>query len=217
MGYRLPLDSQAWVAKAEYPWVIPTDPSQMQPPLPEYAHFRMQYDRERRPERSDRPQTPAPFERIPRKQESAPWITRTAMCAEARNGVLYIFMPPVRTLEDYLELVAAVESTAESLRQPVLLEGYEPPKDARLAHFRITPDPGVIEVNIHPSSCWDELSERTNFVYEAARESRLSTEKFMLDGRHTGTGGGNHFVLGVATRTDSPWLRRPDLLRSLLT
>jgi uncharacterized protein (DUF2126 family) len=98
----------------------------------------------------------------------------------------------------------------------VLLEGYEPPKDPQLAGFRITPDPGVIEVNIHPSSCWDELSERTNFIYEAARQSRLSTEKFMIDGRHSGTGGGNHFVLGGATSSDSPWLRRPDLLRSLL-
>jgi uncharacterized protein (DUF2126 family) len=154
--------------------------------------------------------------RRPQQQESASWITRTALCAEPRNGVLYIFMPPTARLEDYLELVSAVETAARSLSQPVILEGYEPPRDPRLESFRVTPDPGVIEVNIHPSHSWQELVSRTTHLYEMARESRLSTEKFMLDGRHTGTGGGNHFVLGGATSADSPFLRRPDVLRSLI-
>ena len=152
----------------------------------------------------------------PGLHESAGSITRTAMCAEPRNGVLYVFMPPTARLETYLELVAAVEATAADLAQPIVLEGYEPPRDPRLNSFRVTPDPGVIEVNIHPSKSWDELVGRTTHLYEAARLSRLTSEKFMLDGRHTGTGGGNHFVLGGATVGDSPFLRRPDLLRSLL-
>jgi uncharacterized protein (DUF2126 family) len=155
--------------------------------------------------------------RVPHLRESAGWVTRTAMCAEARNGVMYIFMPPAPRLEDYLELVAAIEATATSLSQPIVMEGYEPPRDPRLNSFRVTPDPGVVEVNIHPSASWDELVKRTTHLYEQARLSRLTSEKFMLDGRHTGTGGGNHFVLGGATTTDSPFLRRPDLLRSLLS
>ena len=155
--------------------------------------------------------------RPPHLRESAGWITRTALCAEARNGVLYIFMPPTGLLEDYLELVTAIEASAAALSQPIVMEGYEPPRDPRLNSFRVTPDPGVVEVNIHPSASWDELVKRTTHLYEQARLSRLTSEKFMLDGRHTGTGGGNHFVLGGATPTDSPFLRRPDLLRSLLS
>ena len=155
--------------------------------------------------------------RRPALKESAGWISRTAMCAEARNGVLYIFMPPTESIEDYLEIVAAIETTAEALKQPVMLEGYEPPRDPRVQHFRITPDPGVVEVNVHPATSWDELVDQTEHLYEAAHQCRLSSEKFMVDGRHTGTGGGNHFVMGGATPADSPFLRRPDLLRSLIS
>ncbi|MDH4563360.1 transglutaminase family protein [Pseudomonas sp. BN411] len=209
MGYRLPLDSQPWVSEADYPYVNPADPSQQFPPLRHAALIRQQL-RDGTPARPGEP-------RAPGMQESAAGITRTALCAEPREGRLYLFMPPLSELEAYLELVAAIEATAGELKCPVLLEGYEPPSDPRLTNFRVTPDPGVIEVNIHPSANWDELVERTEFLYEAARQSRLSSEKFMVDGRHVGTGGGNHFVLGGATPADSPFLRRPDLLRSLIS
>lgn len=125
-------------------------------------------------------------------------------------------MPPLALLEDYLELLTAVEATAAELGVKVVLEGYPPPRDPRLKLLQVTPDPGVIEVNIHPAHNWKELVQHTEFLYDAAWRSRLSTEKFMLDGRHTGTGGGNHFVMGGATPADSPFLRRPDLLASLL-
>ncbi|MFA5256709.1 MAG: transglutaminase family protein, partial [Opitutales bacterium] len=141
---------------------------------------------------------------------------RTALCIEARNGQLFIFFPPVSSTEGYLELLAAVESTAARLEMPVFIEGERIPADPRICSFCITPDPGVIEVNIHPSATWAELAERTLILYEEARLSRLGTEKFMLDGQHTGTGGGNHMVLGGQKTVDSPFLRRPDLLRSML-
>ena len=222
MGLRLPLDSQPWARPSDYPAICPPDPTQQFPPLASYAQIHFQVDPARavnsaisqhrgRVDQGDK------TDRMPNRHESAAWITRATMCAEPRNGVLYVFMPPVEALEDYLELAAAAEATAEVMNQPILFEGYEPPRDPRLLHFRITPDPGVIEVNIHPASSWQELAERTTFLYDAARESRLATEKFMLDGRHTGTGGGNHFALGGATPADSLWLRRPDLLRSLLS
>jgi len=141
----------------------------------------------------------------------------TALCAEVRDDALHVFMPPVTVTEKYLELVAAIEHTAEDLGVPVVVEGYAPPYDRRLEKLAITPDPGVVEVNVQPAASWDEMTEITGTLYEQAREIHLGTEKFMLDGRHTGTGGGNHVVLGGPTPGDSPFLRRPELLTSLLT
>ena len=243
MGYRLPLDSQPWAKDSDLPWVYPPDQTQPFAPLPPYRRLRFANgpneagtgaataaslaagapgsanfaERSRAAltgDRSPTASTPAPL--APRRFESAAGVTRTAMSAEPRNGRLYVFMPPMVALEDYLELVCAVEDTALEMKLPVILEGYEPPKDPRLALLRVTPDPGVIEVNIHPAHSWGELVEQATHLYQSAHETRLSTEKFMLDGRHTGTGGGNHFVLGGATVADSPFLRRPDLLTSMV-
>ena len=141
----------------------------------------------------------------------------TAVVAEVRDNVLHIFLPPIEVAEKYLELVATIEATAAELDRPVVLEGYPPPWDPRLVHMAITPDPGVIEVNVHPSANWSELRHVTETLYEEARQLGLASEKFMLDGRHSGTGGGNHVVMGGATPADSPFLRRPDVLKSLLT
>ena len=175
---------------------------------------------------------PRDFVRVPQRQESAHWVTRTALCVEVRDprrssgpkaesvgeksAVLYVFMPPLEKLEAYLDLLAAVEASAQELGLQLVLEGYPPPRDARLKLLQVTPDPGVIEVNIHPVTNWAELVKNTEFLYHVAFESRLSAEKFMKDGRHTGTGGGNHFVMGGATPADSPFLRNPELLASLL-
>ena len=175
---------------------------------------------------------PASYAQAPSRFESAHWITRTALCVEVRDprrasgpkaeavgeksGVMYIFMPPLERLEDYLDLLACVEATAAELKMQIVLEGYPPPRDPRLKLLQVTPDPGVIEVNVHPVTNWRELVYNTEFLYNAAFESRLSAEKFMTDGRHTGTGGGNHFVMGGATPADSPFLRKPELLASLL-
>ncbi|MBF0469052.1 MAG: transglutaminase family protein, partial [Desulfamplus sp.] len=153
----------------------------------------------------------------PKPGESAAWIIRTALCIQPRNGRLYVFMPPMESASDYFELVSEIENAAAITGLPVIIEGYTPPFDSRINRFSITPDPGVMEVNIHPANTWKEMVKTTTDLYEEARQAGLGTEKFMLDGRHSGTGGGNHIIMGGATPAQSPWLRRPDLLRSFLT
>lgn len=144
-------------------------------------------------------------------------FVRTALSIEIRDGKIFIFLPPLNTIDPFLYLMAAVEITAKKLQMPVIIEGYEPVKDNRIESVKVSPNPGVIEVNIHPSKSWSELVDKTTSLFEEARLSRLGTEKFMLDGKHTGTGWGNHVTVGGETPPESPFLRRPDLLRSLLT
>ena len=216
LGYRLPLESQPWVRKIDFPFVIPPDPSRPVLKLPSADALKKQLLPIDSGVAVSGPVTTIE-EAAPADGESADNIARRALCAEARDGILYLFMPPTDEVDDYIALVAAIEATASALKTPVILEGYEPPRDPRINQFRVTPDPGVIEVNIHPATGWDDLVERTTHLYDTARETRLITEKFMVDGRHTGTGGGNHFTLGAAQTLDSPFLRRPDLLRSLIS
>jgi len=215
IGLRLPLSSLPWVKPEEAPELIPLDPlaNRGRLPVPErIAPPEPEMQRQARRPTSQEPER----DRKPETGESAPWVVRTALCVEPRDGRLCIFMPPAKTIEDYLELLTAIEDTAAHLNMPVAIEGYAPPRDPRINQIKVTPDPGVIEVNIHPAHDWAELVANTTALYEEARLARLGTEKFMLDGRHSGTGGGNHFVMGAATPADSPFLRRPDLLRSMI-
>ena len=254
MGLRLPLDSLPWVNEADYPYMVEQDPTSHRPNLAPRHAMAARYvagsdQAVEAPRKFQKPTgmasqlasarartgaqaEPVDFDRVPALNESASWISRTALCVEVRDprrasgpkaemvgkasAVLYVFMPPLEKLEHYLDLVTAIEATAEELQMQLMLEGYPPPRDPRMKLLQVTPDPGVIEVNIHPVTNWRELVKNTEFLYNAAFESRLSAEKFMSDGRHIGTGGGNHFVMGGATTSDSPFLRKPELLASLL-
>lgn len=216
VGYRIPLESLPHVPPAQYPYTNIMDPTLPREPLPDFPVGK----------RGDRPQGVAHFtaggaqqdrrEQQLTNDELGEAAVRTALSVEPRDGRLCVFMPPVERLEDYLELVSAAETAATDMNLPVHIEGYPPPTDPRMNVIRVAPDPGVVEVNIHPATSWKDCVAITEGVYEDARQSRLGAEKFMIDGKHTGTGGGNHVVVGGATPLDSPFLRRPDLLRSLI-
>ncbi len=213
VGYRIPLSALPYVSPSSYPYTHEMDPTIPRDPLPTYDI----------PVPGIRPQRTASFtaaeatqDRIEQVISELDGVVRTALSVEPRDGRLCVFMPPTERVEDYLELVAAAEAAAKAMNLPVHIEGYAPPHDPRLNVVRVAPDPGVIEVNIHPATSWEDCVSITETVYEEARQCRLGADKFMIDGRHTGTGGGNHVVVGGGTTLDSPFLRRPDLLRSLI-
>jgi uncharacterized protein (DUF2126 family)/transglutaminase-like putative cysteine protease len=195
LGLRLPLGSLPWEVERDYDFAVD--------PFDERGEL----------------EKPSGAKRKSEGKEKRRWLEKlvhTALCVQVREGHLYLFMPPLTQLEVYLHLCDAIEQCAATLNIPVILEGYEPPRDARLRKLLITPDPGVIEVNVHPTSTWGELTQLISTLYNSARECRLGTEKFMLDGKHSGTGGGNHVTMGAARAEDSPFLRRPELLGSLI-
>lgn len=219
IGLRLPLDSLPWMSAEDAARHFDAEPDPFAPrdPLPPRQAFERWRDQRGGEGAASGIEgfRPVPQD-LPVVGQSDPGVVRTALTVEARDGIIHVFYPPLFAAEDWLDLTAAVEATAAETGRKVILEGYLPPRDPRLNHFSVTPDPGVIEVNIHPAASWPEMVERTGQLYEEARQVGLSAEKFMLDGRHVGTGGGNHVVMGGATPAESPFLRRPDLLKSLL-
>ncbi|MGI4847561.1 MAG: DUF2126 domain-containing protein [Janthinobacterium lividum] len=222
MGLRLPLDTLPWVLpdamEPDFD-VDPFAPREALMPETSIEAARLAAGRSDEQKKADAQAEAAAFAEEPRDPElTLPRdVIHTALVVQVRKGRLHVFLPPLKYINDYLSLVSTIEDTAASLEMRLWLEGYPPPRDARVQMLSVTPDPGVIEVNVHPSSSWRELVSKTTILYEEARLARLGTEKFMLDGRHTGTGGGNHATLGGATAADSPMLRRPDVLKSLIT
>ncbi|MGB6221133.1 DUF2126 domain-containing protein [Haloferula sp.] len=236
MGYRLPMDGLPWAERIDQPILEPYDPSIPRDPFPAErilppalrqpnpvsamaTTIRGQYQGDPRGEDPRRTSSKQRQDALaePQVGKSASGQVRTGLSVEPRDGRLHVFMPPLVKADAYLELVGALEETAKSLGTPIRIEGYKPPSDPRLNSFSVTPDPGVIEVNIHPSKTWNEIVSKNKVIYEEARNIGLGTEKFMEDGRHSGTGGGNHIVVGGDTPLDSPFLRRPHLLPSLIT
>jgi uncharacterized protein (DUF2126 family) len=216
IGFRLPLESLPHLPPSERPVTGPVDPFAPRKDLPDPDILFQRAQNRFADTAASMDDTSENAQEKRRKDRAGGIPVRTALTIEVRDGHLCVFAPPVERLEDYLELVAAIEATAADLAASIQIEGYGPPYDPRINVIKVTPDPGVIEVNIHPSAHWAEAVEVTRGLYEEARLTRLGTDKFMIDGRHTGTGGGNHVVLGGATAADSPFLRRPDLLKSIV-
>ncbi|MGA1833340.1 DUF2126 domain-containing protein [Rhizobium wenxiniae] len=217
VGYRLPLGTLPYIPPSQFPYIHEADPSIPRGALPDtFVPAGHASQGRAMPESSFKAGDPTNLGRIEQTLGEIGGAVRTAISVEPRDGRLCVFMPPVERIEDYLELIAAAENAATRLGLPVHIEGYAPPQDERINVIRVAPDPGVIEVNIHPASSWKETVDITTTIYEEARQSRLGADKFMIDGRHTGTGGGNHVVVGGANPNDSPFLRRPDLLKSLV-
>jgi transglutaminase-like putative cysteine protease len=208
IGYRIPTASMPWVAPDELEYAFEAAPFADRVKLPSRPTRRMDLFK--------RHPMPDPLPALSSTAETTPELIRPSLCVQAREGRLHVFLPYASKLADYLDLVSAVEDTCQHLHKSVWLEGYAPPSDPRMRSFSVTPDPGVLEVNLPPASNWDELEQINTVLVEEARRNRLTAEKFNYDGGHVATGGGSHIVIGGATVLDSPFLRRPDLLRSMV-
>ena len=209
IGFRITTDSMPWVAPDEVEYDFDAAPFEKWVKLPAHPARRM--------ELFEITPAPDPLPAVLPASDEVPVMIRPSLCVQAREGRLHVFLPYTPKLADYLDLVSAVEDTCEYLKTPVWVEGYAPASDPRLRSFSVTPDPGVLEVNLPPASNWDELEQINNLLDREARRNRLTAEKFNYDGGRVATGGGNHIVIGGASLLDSPLLRRPDLLRSMVT
>jgi uncharacterized protein (DUF2126 family) len=208
IGYRIPTEAMPWVAPDELEYEFEAAPFADRIKLPARSAESMKLF-EVDPE-------PDSLPAVLRPAEGAELLIRPSLCVQAREGRMHVFLPYTPVLADYLDLVAAVEDTASYLHMPVWVEGYTAASDPRLKMFSVTPDPGVLEVNLPPASNWDELEQIYMVVDEEARGNRLTAEKFEYNGGHLSTGGGSHIVIGGASLADSPILRRPELLRSMV-
>lgn len=246
IGYRLPLESLPWHDPTQDDAPVMLDPSVPREPLPQFQQLLHRLngpfvaldraapithqgrshggsddgllEKKGEPEGSQRKGQTGPDDREQRGADELPLgPVKTALCTEVRGGVLHVFLPPTYSTEAFLQLLAGVEQTCEITGHKVKLEGYGAPKDPRLTDFKLTPDPGVLEVNVPPTRSWNQLLQQNEQLYTAAREERLTAEKFDLDGKHIGSGGGNHLVLGATTPLESVFLRRPDVLVSLIS
>lgn len=206
IGYRIPLEMMPWVA-----------PDTLSYEIDEGGQVKLPLAVARRPEMFSQDPKPDPLPSISEDAVSAQELIRPSLCVQAREGRLHVFLPYVAVLADYFDLVAAVEETSQHLRKPVWIEGYSAPPDSRIQVFSLTPDPGVLEVNMPPTSEWDEFEALHEMLAEEAKRCRLIASKFGYDGTHLATGGGSHITLGGSTLADSPILRRPDVLRSLVS
>ena len=215
VGYRIPVAAMPFVAPDELVYEN-EDGSVGTRAESAGAPVKLPAGPERRMDLFEREPAPDPLPSLSSTAETATELIRPSLCVEVREGRMHVFLPYVPVIADYLDLVSAIEDTCRFLRRPVWIEGYTPPTDTRLRSFSLTPDPGVLEVNLPPTSNWDELEEINSVLAEEAHRNRLLASKFAYDGSHLATGGGSHIVLGGATVPESPLLRRPDLLRSMV-
>ena len=217
LGLRLPLGSITGAPAPEWAEAPDLPDPRRDPPgggdeAPDETRHETPEATTRREPSVDTPAAPAP-----RRPDLKPLPgIRTALAIEPRDGTLWVFVPPVARFADFCALIAAIDRAREATGLAVELEGYAPPPAPDRLRFAVTPDPGVLEVNLPPVASCAEATALYHTMFDAGLAAGLTAERYLLDGRAAGSGGGNHITIGGPTPERSPWLVRPDLLASLV-
>jgi len=134
------------------------------------------------------------------------------------DGCVVLELPAYRSVDLFAAFLGVLAGACRSVELPALiLRGHPPPVDDRVAFATITPDPGVIEVNMAPCRSVAELYAAQRAIHAAAVGERLSARRRHFNGEVTDSGGGGHLTFGGRHPEQSPFFVHPHLLPRLLS
>lgn len=136
---------------------------------------------------------------------------------EEAPGVVRVELPGLPDVPAFVALLQDLAEAARRAEQPALvLAGCPPPVNPSAAWTTVTPDPGVIEVNMAPAPNVSTFLDWMRELHGAASRHSLSPERYWFNGDVADSGGGGHLTLGGPTAERSPFFLKPRLLPALI-
>ncbi|MBX3271016.1 MAG: transglutaminase family protein [Sandaracinaceae bacterium] len=135
----------------------------------------------------------------------------------SEDGHVALELPAFESVDLFVGFLGVVAAAARALPlDALILRGYPPPVDDRVAFTTVTPDPGVVEVNMAPCRSATELHHASRAIHAAAAAAELSPARRQYNGEVTDSGGGGHLTFGGPRPEASPFFAHPHLLPRLV-